>query len=256
MSITPPALIDWQSFLCLHAQDFDFIKTDKLIGNRYALLPYKDRKDLLDLRDGALYLELSEDHMMRLFLESAFTRPAETFCRLSFHICLPLSIPFSVLYAIRKENRRRTEFPWLPPRSKPVLAAVAVLRTIVDIVRLPYYGTLLTIYAFAATYFYFKDAGNSEKQFITMMEWRSTIARVEREMVWHDHEKCYTKKLQPLDFLHRVPRFCETTTQDPYRDGLDECVRRRNKRYHTLQAVSPLSRFLWKIPNFFSHSIV
>ena len=263
MSITPSSEMSWSLFWSTHGQNFDYIEPDKILSGRYIQLIYNEktetenaRRDLLDLKDGAIYLHLTARYMMQLFLRSAFARPVETMCRLSFHLCVPLSIPLSIHYAIQKENQRRKEFPWLAPRSKMILAAVAAARIVIDLIRIPYYGATLTLYAIAATYLYFKTAEDKEKQFYTMMRWRSIIARTERDMVWQDKQKCYWKPLQPMAFLHRVHRFLPPDSSDPHNKGFAECVRRRNKEYHSYKALSPVAEFLLKIPNFFSHSRV
>lgn len=255
MRTTPTSLLTWKYFLEQDADEcYFFQKTSPLEG--FGRIRYNDEVfDWVDLNDGAIYSNKSAKRLMLIFLEAIITRPCEVVCKISYHLYFPISLPVELFYTLRKEQVRQIDYPWLQKHSKAYLIRRTILRHFADLVRIPYYGALLTVVAIAAVCFYHRLDPNDQLK--GMMFFRSLSSRLEREMVWGDQKKCYYKEMQSSDFLHRVPRFCNPNQEtDFYVEGLCKLVRMRNQNWNYFKSLSPLSKFLCKTLNLFSHSIV
>ena len=256
MQPTSPTLLSWDQFYTTQIYNYDFLKVFTPLPN-FGHIRYKENTfDWVDFNDGAIYRNCSARRTMLFFLETILTRPVETVCRFGFNAFFPFSIPYEMTRAICRETIRRKKYAILEPRSRLYLAARAVARIFADFLRIPYYGALLTIYAVQATFTYFKERNNSEKQFEKMMEWRILIVQTERTMVWQDRGKCYLKFLQQVDLIHRVARRAPENCPKPLSEGIDQLSRERNLQYNWEKSLQPWTLFLLKIPNFFSSSSV
>lgn len=158
--------------------------------------------DHVDLSTNDLYNGLSMNKIGMIFGIMILGRPINTICKTLYHICIPISIPREIRLAnLQSSVDRKTRdlqepnFCWI--------SAKAVMKSLVDIVRTPLYGIVLTIISIVGTIAFFVSP-NELKQ---IRKWHG---KLEISLHWGNKHRCLVECFTPIDNLNKISRRNET----------------------------------------------
>lgn len=128
---------------------------------------------LIDLKTGKIYLELSKRAIFFRFCAQVLLRPFSTISKTAYHLFLPLSVPFIIQEAIEEKKQNG----WNKTKTFKY-GSVQIAKSIVDIVRTPFYGTILTIMSIATICFYLFNKGAIYRLLIV-------AGKMEKRLYWN-----------------------------------------------------------------------
>jgi hypothetical protein len=150
-----------------------------------------DITDEVDLTTFDLYMKDTDDRIGKIFFSMILVRPLKTIIKTMYHLCLPISIPREIYISILRDNKSNINYL--------KLAINATGKTVVDIIRTPLYGIVLTIVAVCGSLAFFvkKDS---------LKNLRKLHGQIELSLHWGNKFRCLVECFLPKDNLMKLGR--------------------------------------------------
>jgi len=207
--ITPNSLPTWDQF-----KTSEYYRLVEVIHPEFGIVPYGEHEAYVSLRSGEMYRKKEPDQIANICCAMLLMRPLIIVCKTTYHLFLPLSIPYEIIYALKRN----------PRQSKRKVVTEAIANSIADIVRTPIFEMILLVQAVCTVHFFIRRMSSVLQPEIAMLRMQIAMGDCENRLTRGDKSKCLVKCFQRFDHLHLVARHQETRAGVNYKDENDQDV--------------------------------